>query len=156
MYPVQNSQAFKVALISIFVTLLSFGSKAITQLPYIGPEAKQCEVHTPKEKSLKELDGGYLTSEDCKVIYVKPPKIGRVTNSSYRETLLAPLCGPINSLIKIANDMFEYNVDKSLERKSLIEMYVNENNPQKRKQIENDLGNLAQQISSSSKMFKAV
>lgn len=52
--------------------LLAANAMADTSLPYIGPEASACKVNAP-EGEMATVDAGYLTSEDCRVLYVKPP-----------------------------------------------------------------------------------
>ncbi|MCB0348631.1 MAG: hypothetical protein KDD37_07325 [Bdellovibrionales bacterium] len=83
---------------SILLIVISLTAKEViadTALPYIGPENANCKV----TQSSMEYDAGYESSEDCEVIYVKPPVIGKVITRdpfSLREAEL--LCPSIDKL----------------------------------------------------------
>lgn len=46
-----------------------------TQLPYFGPDQRNCNINLPAGP-YADLDAGFVPSEDCSHIYVLPPRFG--------------------------------------------------------------------------------
>lgn len=165
-----NGMKFK-AIVGIFIytliiciTMISNTSYASTNdsptnLPYIGPEAETCLINKPEPveslngDSFDDRDGGYLTSEDCKTLYVKPPSIGVIEEASVRETLFASLCGPIRSLVGMVNDVFKYRVENENKNNNLLEKISSTRDEEERNQLFEELQKTTANISYALKIL---
>ena len=68
----------KKILIHAIVILISITqSEAATQMPYFGPDQQNCMINQPSDH-YKEIDSGFVSSEDCKFIYILPPSEGEI------------------------------------------------------------------------------
>jgi hypothetical protein len=75
-------------------------ASAATQLPYFGPDQKNCGVAYPTG-TFAEIDAGFVPSEDCSYIYVLPPKIGNFEAMPVQYSFVAAnACTKINEAIK--------------------------------------------------------
>lgn len=83
---------------NVFIFLATMGSFNVyagTELPYIGPQMLTCEVKQPAT----DVNAGYLTNEDCTVIYVLPPVEGAIKFGSSTSTWDMMFC-PVVDLIE--------------------------------------------------------
>lgn len=116
----------------MLISFLISSVDALASLPYIGPNNKSCNVNVPTEDHIKDLDSGYLVSEDCNTIYVKPPIKGKIEDQVISETQLAELCGMYNNIIMAANDFFQYETENNRKRQSLSDIISNTKNQKER------------------------
>lgn len=114
-------------LIGFFLNLWS--DESVASLPYIGPEAKKCDVIQPGQgDKTYAVDAGYVSSEDCSVIYIKPPAAGKIiwnqfTSNPWDE----PFCDAIGSiLLKLSENVIQReSKDLSIEKvKQLVKEFI--------------------------------
>jgi hypothetical protein len=78
---------------------------AETDLPYVGPRMTDCQVVQPESESTSgKIDAGYIASESCKFIYIKPPQLGRMNFNSILNTKTQQCIQYKRSLEFIDND----------------------------------------------------
>jgi hypothetical protein len=82
------------------LSLASLTASAATQLPYFGPDQKNCGVAAPAGP-YSDYDVGFVSSEDCHFIYILPPKFGTFETRPVQYSVISQnICEQVNQAIK--------------------------------------------------------